>query len=118
MRNIWKFFVGIGAVISVFFAGKTVVRGDGVLHRVFHVDQRHALASDGNDGSPARPWKTKYIQPTEIAWQGTVNGTPVRLFATAWHNENEWLPVREIEWVLMDATAKVFILGITGRNLD
>lgn len=33
-----------------------------------------------------------------------------------WKNENEWLPVREMEWILEDEGATVLLLGVTARS--
>jgi parallel beta-helix repeat protein len=57
-------------------------------------------------------------QATDVAWEGQAGGTPVRLFLSHWRNLNEWLPVKEMEWLLADDSATVVILGITGRMLE
>ena len=50
---------------------------------------------------------------TQVAWEGKAGQTPVRLFATTWQNENEWLPVREMEWTLKDESATIVIFAVT-----
>jgi len=55
---------------------------------------------------------------TQIAWEGTVGDTPARFFLTTWKNQNEWLPVRELSWVLEEESATVVILGISLLALD
>ncbi len=56
---------------------------------------------------PGKPGKT------EIAWSGPQDKTTVRLFHTVWDNENEWYPVKQIEWRLQDAAATLFVLAVT-----
>ena len=52
---------------------------------------------------------------TTVAWQGEWKGAPVRLFHTAWGNQNEWYPVKQLEWRLDDAGAKVIVLAATAE---
>jgi len=53
------------------------------------------------------------ISKTEVGWKS--QDGKARVFLTAWNNDNEWYPLREIEWVLDDDTATVLILGVTTK---
>jgi hypothetical protein len=60
-------------------------------------------------------------QRTDVVWTGqgdaTVDGkpvrVPVRLFHTAWDNDDEWHAVKQLEWTLIDPQARVYLLGVT-----
>ncbi|MGA2618453.1 MAG: hypothetical protein ABSF26_12650 [Thermoguttaceae bacterium] len=32
-----------------------------------------------------------------------------------WNNDNEWYPVKDIEWILDDDSATVLIFGVTAK---
>jgi hypothetical protein len=50
---------------------------------------------------------------TEVGWQSRDGET--RIFLTTWNNDNEWYPVKEMEWVLDDHSAAVLIFGVTAK---
>ncbi len=50
---------------------------------------------------------------TEAAWQS--EDGQARLFLTTWNNDNEWYPVKEVEFILADESATVLIFGTTVR---
>jgi hypothetical protein len=50
---------------------------------------------------------------TEVGWQS--KDGRARVFLAAWHNDNEWYPVKDIEWTLDDDSAGVLIFGVTAR---
>jgi parallel beta-helix repeat protein len=58
----------------------------------------------GGDGKDAK---------TEVGWQS--KDGQARIFLTTWNNDNEWYPVRDIEWTLDDNSATVLIFGVTGK---
>jgi parallel beta-helix repeat protein len=105
-----------------------IMRQDGhALHLTWEADRNIATSLGAWSGSltnslsaPIGGWvrPEDRSQPTDVAWEGPAGGTPGRVFASTWKNENEWLPVREVEWTLVDESATVVILGITGRMLD
>jgi parallel beta-helix repeat protein len=58
----------------------------------------------GGDGKDAK---------TEVGWQSR-NGQ-ARIFLVSWNNDNEWYPVKDIEWVLDDDSASLLIFGVTAK---
>ena len=50
---------------------------------------------------------------TEIGWQS--KDGQARIFLTTWNNDNEWYPVKDLEWVLDDDAATMLIFGITAK---
>jgi hypothetical protein len=50
---------------------------------------------------------------TEVAWQS--KDGQARIFLTTWNNDNEWYPVKDIQWILDDDAASVLILGVTTK---
>jgi parallel beta-helix repeat protein len=50
---------------------------------------------------------------TEVGWQSKDN--QARIFLTTWSNDNEWYPVKDIEWILDDDSAAVLIFGVTAK---
>lgn len=48
---------------------------------------------------------------TEVAWQS--DDGQARMFMVTWNNDNEWYPVKEIDWVLENESATVLIFGTT-----
>jgi len=51
------------------------------------------------------------LAKTEVAWESSNGKT--RLFLTKWENDNQWYPVKYLEWGLDDESATVIILGVT-----
>jgi parallel beta-helix repeat protein len=58
----------------------------------------------GGDGKDAK---------TEVGWQS--RDGQARIFLAAWNNDNEWYPVKDIEWILDDDSATVLIFGVTAK---
>ena len=50
---------------------------------------------------------------TEVGWQS--RDGRARIYVTTWHNDNEWYPLQEIEWILDDEDATVLIFGVTAK---
>jgi hypothetical protein len=50
---------------------------------------------------------------TEVGWQS--KDGQARIFLTTWNNDNEWYPVKDIEWILDDDSAAVLIFGVTAK---
>lgn len=50
---------------------------------------------------------------TEVGWISKDNRA--RVFLTTWRNDNEWYPVKDIEWILDDDSASALIFGVTGK---
>ena len=48
---------------------------------------------------------------TDVGWQS--KDGQARIFLTTWNNDNEWYPVKDMEWVLDDDSAAVLIFGVT-----
>ena len=92
----------------------TIVREDG--HKIVLSWQggRNIGPSIGKwDGKlsplPGQPGKT------DVAWAGDWRGTPARVFHTVWDNENEWYPVKQLEWRLENQGATLFVLAVTAE---
>ncbi len=62
------------------------------------------------DGKLARDDKNV---KTEVGWQS--KDGQARVFLATWTNDNEWYPVKDLEWVLDDDSAVVLIFGVTAR---
>lgn len=79
------------------------------------------LAWEGgkNMGPSIGPWEGKIEDlpgrpgKTQVVWRGISEKTPVRLFHTAWRNENEWYPIKQLEWRLDNPAATFLILAVT-----
>jgi len=50
---------------------------------------------------------------TEVGWQS--KDGQARILLTTWNNDNEWCPVKDIEWTLDDDSAAVLIFGVTAK---
>ncbi len=50
---------------------------------------------------------------TEVGWQS--KDGQARIFLTTWNNDNEWYPVKDIEWTLDDDSAAVLLFGVTTK---
>ncbi len=50
---------------------------------------------------------------TEVGWQS--QDGQARIFLTTWSNDNEWYPVKDVEWILDDDSATVLIFGVTAK---
>jgi hypothetical protein len=50
---------------------------------------------------------------TEVGWQS--KDGQARIFLTTWNNDNEWYPVKDMEWILDDDSATVLIFGVTAK---
>ena len=50
---------------------------------------------------------------TEVGWQS--KDGQARIFLTIWKNDNEWYPVKDIEWILDDDAAALLIFGVTAK---
>jgi parallel beta-helix repeat protein len=50
---------------------------------------------------------------TEVGWQS--QDGQARIFLTTWNNDNEWYPVKDIEWILDDDSATVLLFGVTAK---
>ena len=90
---------------------------------VIHREDGHkiTLAWEGgkNIGPSMGKWKGVIVNDpkapvkTDIIWRGKWLNTPVRFFRTAWDNENEWYPIKQIELTLVNPDAQLLLLGVT-----
>lgn len=54
---------------------------------------------------------------TKVIWEGRAKkNVPVRLFYTTWVNDNEWYPVRRLDWKLTGKSARLVLLAVTFGN--
>ena len=49
-------------------------------------------------------------------WHEKARSEPVRVFLLTWTNDNPWLPVRALDFSLLNPDAELIVLGITGEN--
>jgi hypothetical protein len=71
-----------------------------------------------NIGPSLGKWEGRLIgddkgAKTEIGWQS--KDGQARIFLTTWSNDNEWYPVKDIEWILDDDAATMLIFGVTTK---
>jgi len=71
-----------------------------------------------NIGPSLGPWDGRLTRDpkdasTEIGWQS--QDGQARVFVTTWNNDNEWYPVKDIEWSLDDESATLLIFGVTAK---
>jgi hypothetical protein len=93
-----------------------------IIHREDGVNVTLAWEGGKNIAPSIGPWEGTLTvlegQPgkTDIVWQGEHRkhrNMPARLFRTVWSNDNEWYPIKQLEWKLEDPNAQVLILAIT-----
>jgi parallel beta-helix repeat protein len=78
-----------------------IVREDGMTLELKWQDGVWAKDADGKSAKTASAWKSK-------------DGN-AEILLTTWANDNEWYPVRQIEWTLDDESATVLIFGVTTK---
>ena len=92
----------------------TILRDDSV-------PTRTKFVSGENCGPSVGKWDGK-VQAKDKGWTAKVVGemktkddTPVRLFLLDWRNDNEWYPVTDLKFKLLDPKAKTrfVLLGVT-----
>jgi len=71
-----------------------------------------------NIGPSLGRWDGKLIgdeedTKTDVGWQS--KDGQARIFLTTWNNDNEWYPVKDIEWILDDDSAALLIFGVTAK---
>jgi len=98
-----------------------------IIHREDGVKVDLVWEGGKNIGPSIGPWNGKLEKDpeapvrTEVVWEGKGSFrrkkgkeyTSVRLFRTIWENDNEWYPVKQLEWKLENPSAQVLILGVT-----
>lgn len=72
--------------------------------------------SGKNIGPSTGPWDGKLVNEdpdfqTEVAWQSADGQT--RLYLVTWQNDNEWYPIKEIEYHLENEAATALVFGTT-----
>jgi hypothetical protein len=93
----------------------TILRDDGV-------PTRTKFTAGDNCGPSVGPWdgkveaRQKGFTAKAVAPITAKDGTPVRLFLVDWRNDNEWYPVTDLKFKVLDpkAKARFAVLGITG----
>jgi hypothetical protein len=91
--------------------------------------QFRAVIARGDGAAIPLQWETgKNIAPSVGIWTGALADDTqtvwepadksVRLFASAWKNDNEWLPVQRMKLTLQDKSATVLILGLSADSID
>lgn len=98
-------------------AGLTILRSDGVPTRTkFTVGE--------NCGPSVGKWEGE-LEPKQRGWSAKVvaetkakDGTEVRLFLIDWRNDNEWYPVTDLKFKVLDPKAKTrfVLLGVTSTG--
>jgi hypothetical protein len=92
----------------------TILRSDGV-------PTRAKFTSGDNCGPSVGKWdgkldtKQKGFTAKVVAEIKTKDDTPVRLFLVDWRNDNEWYPLTDLKFKLLDPKAKTrfVLLGVT-----
>ncbi len=74
--------------------------------------------SGRNIGPCLGKWDGKLIgddkeATTDIGWQS--KDGQARVFLATWHNDNEWYPLKDVEWMLDDDSASMLIFGVTAK---
>ncbi len=49
-------------------------------------------------------------------WHEKARSEPARVFLLTWTNDNPWLPVRTVEFSLLNPKAELVVVGLTGEN--
>ena len=101
------------------FAKITALRDDGVNIEI-------KISSDGKDGFAASTLKAGQEIPVPMAWQGEswyynvkqkgYPSEPVKVLMLTWNNDNPWLPIRKLEFKLLDPKAEMAVVGISGES--
>ncbi len=115
--------------LHLLFAVRDLGEGPAVRCAVRHGDGREVplvWTAGKNLASSEGEWKGALTDNpkgcrTEVAWEGQGDGTvagrpakvPVRLFHAVWENDDPWHAVKQLEWKLLDAKARVYLLGVT-----
>jgi len=94
----------------------TIVRGDGKdVKLVWQCDDAGNWTVQGEPRTTTRLGHTG----TYARMAGTFPELPeARLMITTWGNDNEWLPLSQVTFKLVDPNAHVFVLGVTGERLE
>jgi hypothetical protein len=77
------------------------------------------LASSIGERTPLTPDGDKFFHSAEVLKgsvlqkAGTNQWVPGRLFTTTWENDNEWYPVKEVKFELLNKNAQVMIIAVT-----
>jgi parallel beta-helix repeat protein len=78
-----------------------IVREDGMTLEVKWEDLNWTLPDKASAPKTVSGWKSK--------------DGKVEVLLTTWANDNEWYPIRELEWTLDDPSATVLIFGVTTK---
>ena len=107
---------------DVFRAGMGGPRQGRAVALPHHPPRRHSCEAEWEAGKNIGPslgeWDSRLSgdgkgAKTEIGWQS--KDGQARIFLTTWNNDNEWYPVKDLEWVLDDDAATMLIFGITAK---
>jgi hypothetical protein len=92
----------------------TILRDDGVPTRTKFVSGENCGPSVGKWEGKVQA-KQKGFTAKIVAETKAKDDTPVRLFLVDWRNDNEWYPVTDLKFKLMDPKAKTrfVLLGVT-----
>jgi parallel beta-helix repeat protein len=92
----------------------TVYREDGITLPIEWAggSARELVASPADSTSTAPAWEG----PVEFRRDGKRTHATTRVVITRWKNGNEWLPVKKIDFQLLDPSAELAILAVTGTR--
>ena len=103
--------VTIGAAVrKVYFAQAVIDPGKGAISHCRITRQDGTVVELKWDGKTACDDKNT---KTEVGFES--KDGKAKIFLTTWNNDNEWYPVKEIEWILDDESASVLIFGVTAK---
>jgi len=97
------------------FLRALIHRSDGVIIKLeWKGDGKGGITTVGNkDLATKLGWEGKI----KFYVKGKMTHTKGNAFVTSWVNDNQWLPIKNIEFELLDPKAKADIISITARNL-
>ena len=110
-KNRHSIRVTIGAAVrKVYFAQMVVSPGKG--------QQSHCRITRLDGTVVELKWDPKTAcddknTKTEVGFESKEG--KAKIILTTWDNDNEWYPVKEVEWILDDDSATVLIFGVTAK---
>lgn len=94
----------------------TILREDGVPTRLKWAPGATIAESAGKLEGKLDPKEDRGVA-TSMAFEGQAkDGTPVRLFATRWRNDNQWFALTELKFKLLEPKSRFVLLAVSVSN--
>lgn len=94
----------------------TILRDDGVPTRVKWAPGEAIAECVGKMDGRLDPKEACGLE-TRIAFEGQAkDGTPVRFFITCWRNDNQWFPLTDLKFKLLEPKSRFVLLGVSVSN--